>query len=104
MEVQLIGIMAPIYLIAHESSRMIQTRRYHLEFDSVVKMALGGVLGLAIYYILTFCRSWRPRRTLPDGGGITRSISYMGISCYALGSFADQHVVGSRRDAGGDAE
>src|SRR5215469_5799949 len=24
--------------------------------------------------------------------------------CYALGSFADQHVVGSRRDAGGDAE
>ena len=52
IEVQPIGIMAPIYLIAYELSRMIQTRRFHLEFDRVAKMVLGGVLGLAVYFIL----------------------------------------------------
>jgi hypothetical protein len=52
IEVQPIGIMAPIYLIAYELSRMIQTRRFQLEFDRVAKMAFGGVLGLAVYFIL----------------------------------------------------
>jgi hypothetical protein len=52
IEVQPIGIMAPIYLIAYESSRMIQARRYHPEFDRVAKLMLGGVLGVAIYLIL----------------------------------------------------
>jgi hypothetical protein len=52
IEVQPIGIMAPIYLIAFEFSRMIQTRRYRLEFDRAVKMALGGVLGVAVYFVL----------------------------------------------------
>jgi hypothetical protein len=52
IEVQPIGIMAPIYLIAYELSQMTQARRYRLEFDRVVKMGLGGVLGLAVYFIL----------------------------------------------------
>ena len=52
IEVHPIGIMAPIYLIAYELSRMIQTRRFRLEFDRVAKMVLGGVLGLAVYFIL----------------------------------------------------
>jgi hypothetical protein len=52
IEVQPIGIMAPIYLIAYELGRMIQARRYRVEFDRVVKMVLGGVLGLAVYFIL----------------------------------------------------
>jgi hypothetical protein len=52
IEVQPIGIMAPIYLIAYELSRMAQTGRYRLEFDRAVKMVLGGVLGLAVYFIL----------------------------------------------------
>jgi hypothetical protein len=52
IEVQPIGIMAPIYLVAYESSRMIQTRRFRLEFDRAAKLALGGVLGLAAYFIL----------------------------------------------------
>ncbi|MBV8071489.1 MAG: hypothetical protein JO270_16390, partial [Acidobacteriaceae bacterium] len=52
IEVQPIGIMAPIYLVAYELGRMIQARRYRLEFDRVVKMVLGGVLGLAVYFIL----------------------------------------------------
>lgn len=52
IEVQPIGIMAPIYLIAYELNRMIQTRRFHLEFDRLAKMVLGGVLGLAVYFIL----------------------------------------------------
>jgi hypothetical protein len=52
IEVQPIGIMAPIYLIAYEASRMIQTQRFRLEFDRVAKLALGGVLGLAVYFIL----------------------------------------------------
>jgi len=52
IEVQPIGIMAPIYLVAYEVGRMIQARRYRLEFDRVVKMVLGGVLGLAVYFIL----------------------------------------------------
>jgi len=52
IEVQPIGIMAPVYLIAYELSRMVQARRFRLEFERVGKMALGGVLGLAVYFIL----------------------------------------------------
>src|ERR1700731_4792248 len=52
IEVQPIGIMAPIYLIAYELSRMIQARPFRVEFDRVAKLALGGVLGLAVYFIL----------------------------------------------------
>ena len=52
IEVQPIGIMAPIYLIAYELSRMIQARSFHVEFDRVAKLALGGLLGLAVYFIL----------------------------------------------------
>jgi hypothetical protein len=52
IEVQPIGIMAPIYLIAYELSRMVQTRRFHVEFGSVVKLGIGGLLGLAVYFIL----------------------------------------------------
>jgi len=52
IEAQPIGIMAPIYLIAYELSRMIQTRRFRLEFDRVAKLVLGGVLGFAVYFIL----------------------------------------------------
>jgi hypothetical protein len=52
IEVQPIGIMAPIYLISYELSRMIQARRFHVEFDRVAKLVLGGVLGLAVYFIL----------------------------------------------------
>jgi hypothetical protein len=52
IEVQPIGIMAPIYLIAYELSRMIQTRRFRLEFNRIAKIVLGGILGLAVYYIL----------------------------------------------------
>src|SRR6202011_4678345 len=49
---QPIGIMAPIYLISHELSRMFQTRRLRFEFAPVAKLVLGGVLGLAVYFIL----------------------------------------------------
>jgi hypothetical protein len=52
IEVQPIGIMAPIYLISYELSRMIKTRRIRVEFDRVAKLVLGGVLGLAVYFIL----------------------------------------------------
>jgi hypothetical protein len=52
IEVQPIGIMAPIYLIAYELSRMIEGRRVRVEFDRVTKLVLGGVLGLAVYFIL----------------------------------------------------
>jgi hypothetical protein len=52
IEVHPIGIMAPIYLIAYEVSQTIQMRRFHLEFDRVAKLVLGGVLGLAAYFIL----------------------------------------------------
>ena len=52
IEVQPIGIMAPIYLIAYELSRMFQTRRFRLEVDRIAKLMLGGVLGLAVYFIL----------------------------------------------------
>ena len=52
IEVQPIGIMAPIYLIAYELGRMIQARRYHLESDRITKLVLGGVLGVAIYFVL----------------------------------------------------
>ena len=52
IEVQPIGIMAPIYLIAHELSRMIQTRPFRFEFDRIAKMVLGGGLGLSLYFIL----------------------------------------------------
>ena len=51
-EVQPIGIMAPIYLIAYELGAMLHARRHPVEFDRVVKMVLGGVLGLAVYFIL----------------------------------------------------
>jgi hypothetical protein len=50
IEVQPIGIIGPIYLVSYELSRMIQTRRFHL--DRIIKMALGGVLGLAVYFML----------------------------------------------------
>jgi hypothetical protein len=52
IEVQPIGIMAPIYLISYELSRMIQARRFRLEFGRVAKLMVGGVLGLAVYFIL----------------------------------------------------
>jgi hypothetical protein len=52
IEVHPIGIMAPIYLIAYELTRMIQIRRFRLEFSGVGKMAIGGLLGLAVYFIL----------------------------------------------------
>jgi hypothetical protein len=52
MEVHPNGIMAPIYLIAYELSQMIQTHRFRLEFDRVAKLALGGLLGLAVYVML----------------------------------------------------
>src|SRR6516164_7045993 len=52
LEVQPIGIMGPIYLIAYELSRKIQTRRLRLEFDRIAKLVLGGMLGLAVYFIL----------------------------------------------------
>jgi hypothetical protein len=52
IEVQPIGIMAPIYLIAYELSRMFQTPRFRVEFDRIVKLVFGGLLGLAVYFIL----------------------------------------------------
>jgi hypothetical protein len=52
IEVQPIGIIAPIYLISYELSRMTQTRRCRVEFDRVAKIVLGGALGLAVYFIL----------------------------------------------------
>jgi hypothetical protein len=52
IELQPIGIMAPVYLIAYELSRMIQTRQFRSEFDRVAKLVLGGMLGLALYFIL----------------------------------------------------
>jgi hypothetical protein len=52
IEVQPIGIMAPIYLVAYELAQTIQARRYRLEFDRVAKLVFGGVLGLVVYFIL----------------------------------------------------
>ncbi len=52
IEVQPIGIMAPIYLVAYELSRTIQTRRFRLELDRLALLALGGMLGLALYFML----------------------------------------------------
>jgi hypothetical protein len=52
IEVQPIGIMAPIYLIAYELSRMTEARRVRVEFDRLAKLVLGGVLGLVVYFIL----------------------------------------------------
>lgn len=52
IEAQPIGIMAPIYLVAYELSRMIQARRFRFQFDRLAKLLLGGVLGLVIYFIL----------------------------------------------------
>jgi hypothetical protein len=52
IEVQPIGIVAPIYLIAYELTRMLQIRRFRLELDRIVQMVLGGLLGLAVYFIL----------------------------------------------------
>jgi hypothetical protein len=54
IEVHPIGIMAPIYLIAYELTRMIQIGRFRLEFDRVAKMVVGGLLGLTVYVILHF--------------------------------------------------
>jgi hypothetical protein len=50
--VQPIGIMAPIYLVAYELSRTIRMPRFRLEFDRIAKLVLGGMLGLALYFIL----------------------------------------------------
>jgi hypothetical protein len=52
IEVQPIGIMAPVYIIAYELSRMIQTGRYRLEFDRVAKLGFGGLMGVAVYLML----------------------------------------------------
>jgi hypothetical protein len=53
IEAQPIGIMAPIYLVSFELSRMIQTRRsFRFEFDRIAKLALGGALGVAVYFAL----------------------------------------------------
>ena len=52
IEIHPIGIMAPVYLIAYELSRMIEMRRFHLEFNRVATIALGGLLGLGVYFIL----------------------------------------------------
>jgi hypothetical protein len=52
IEVQPIGIMAPIYVISYELSRTLQTRRLRLEFDRIAKLVLGGVLGSVGYFIL----------------------------------------------------
>jgi hypothetical protein len=52
IEVQPIGIMAPVYLISYELSRMFQIRQFRLEFARVTNLVLGGVLGLAVYFIL----------------------------------------------------
>ena len=82
IEVHPIGIMAPIYLIAYELGRMIQARRFRLEFDRVVKMVLGGVLGLAVYFILhphilaLLAASPNPA----EWNAKAQSISYTGIS------------------------
>ena len=52
IEVQPIGIMAPTYLVAYELNRVIQKRQFRLEFDRIAKLALGGVLGLVVYFVL----------------------------------------------------
>jgi hypothetical protein len=52
IEVQPIGIMASVYLMAYELSRMIQTRRPRVEFDRAAKLAFGAVLGFAVYFVL----------------------------------------------------
>lgn len=52
IEVQPIGIIAPIYLISYELSEMFRRRRFRVEFDRVAKLVLGGVLGVAVYFIL----------------------------------------------------
>jgi hypothetical protein len=52
IEIHPIGIMAPVYVISYELSRMIETHRFRLEFNRITKMALGGLLGLAVYFIL----------------------------------------------------
>jgi hypothetical protein len=52
IEVQPIGIMALIYLIAYEVSRTIQMRRFRPDFDRIAKLVLGGMLGLALYFML----------------------------------------------------
>ena len=41
-----------IYLIAYESSRIIEARRFRLELHRVAKLALGGAIGLAVYFAL----------------------------------------------------
>jgi hypothetical protein len=52
IEVQPIGIIALIYLTAYELGRIFQTRQFRVELASAAKMALGGVLGVTVYFIL----------------------------------------------------
>jgi hypothetical protein len=52
IEMQPIGVMAPVYLISYELSRMVQMGRFRIEFDRIGKLAVGGALGVAIYFIL----------------------------------------------------
>jgi hypothetical protein len=52
IEVQPIGIMAPLYLVAYELHGIFQTRVFRVEFARVGKLVLGGVLGLSVYFIL----------------------------------------------------
>jgi hypothetical protein len=52
IEVQPIGVMAPLYLVAYELSRAIETHRFRLELGRLAMLALGGMLGLAVYFVL----------------------------------------------------
>jgi hypothetical protein len=52
IEVQPIGIMASLYLVAYELSRVMQTRRYRLEFDRIARLAVGALLGIGAYFVL----------------------------------------------------
>jgi hypothetical protein len=52
VEVQPIGIMAPIYLISYELSRAIGPHRYRIEFGRLGRLVSGGLVGLAIYFTL----------------------------------------------------
>jgi hypothetical protein len=72
VEVQPIGIMAPIYLAAYEASRMIQARRRRPDFDRIAKVVLGGLLGVAVYFtlhpdILAILRASSATTGLDDG-------------------------------------
>jgi hypothetical protein len=52
IEVEPIGIMASIYLITYELSKMIQMRPVRLEFDHVAKLTIGSAFGFAVYLML----------------------------------------------------